>query len=71
MNSPPPSDVEVPSMLGQFEGHPKDPIPPWKSSKEVSMLWRIGSEGRKKLWEPKCTQSSLQRLVELFVGLST
>ena len=36
MNSPPPSDVEVPSMLGQLEGHPKDPIPPWNSSKELS-----------------------------------
>ena len=27
MDSPPPSDLEIPSMLGQFEGHSKDPIP--------------------------------------------
>ena len=66
MDSPPPSDVEVPSMLGQLEGHPKDPIPPWKSSKELSQCCgELVAKVEQKLWEPKCTQSSLQRLVEL------
>lgn len=66
MDSPPPSDVEVPSMLGQLEGHPKDPIPPWKSSKELSQhCGKLVAKVEEKLWEPKCTQSSLQRLVEI------
>ena len=36
MDSPPPSDVEVPSMLSQLEGHLKVLIPLWNSSKELS-----------------------------------
>ena len=67
MDSPPPSDLEVPSMLGQLEGHSKDPIPSWKSSKELSQhCEEMVAKVEQKLWEPKSTQSSLQRLVELY-----
>ena len=67
MDSPPPSDLEVPSMLDLLEGHSKVPIPSWKSSKKLSQQCEeLVAKVEQKLWKPKSTQFSLQRLVELY-----
>ena len=84
IDSPPQSDVQAPSHVGKVVRHPKDPIPPWTSSKELAKrCHELVAKVDHHLWEPPRTQPPLQKpvslydgsegivLVELFAGLGT
>ena len=66
LDSPPQSDMQVPTQLGKLPRHPKDPISPWISPKGLTERCQelVGKVDRH-LWEPKYTQPRLQKLVEL------
>ena len=56
IDSPPQSDVEAPSHVGKVVRHPKDPIPPWTSSKELAKrCHELVEKVDHHLWEPPRT----------------
>ena len=66
LDSPPQSDMQVPTQLGKFVRHPKDPMPPWTSPEGLmDQCKELVKNVDQHLWEPKYTGPPLQKLVEL------
>ena len=66
LDSPPQSDMQVPTPLGKFARHPKDPTRPWISPKGLAdRCQELVRKVDPHLWEPMNTQPPLQKLVEL------
>ena len=83
-DSPPKLDLQTQGEFKPFERHPKDPIPPWISPKDLAEKCHELVNGvDHHLWQPQSTLLPLQQLVdlhddpegivlvELFAGLGT
>ena len=84
LDTAPPSELKVPSRMSLLGRHPKDPLKPWGSSRELTLRCRGLVEGVDRgLLEDTRGQPPLQQvvnlhhspegvvLVELFAGLNT
>ncbi len=84
LDSPPPSEIQMPTQLDSTIKHVLDPTPPWISPKILAdRCCEVVEKVDPLLWEPTCAKSSLAQpvdlhkgpggivLVELFAGLGT